>query len=86
MGPEKLRDCMDLLGWTSSTLAAQLECDRVIVTRWMNGTSTTDVPPAIAEWITQRADAAMMLPVPPPTVWRASTAGVSYTPGSATIH
>jgi hypothetical protein len=86
MEPEKLRDYMDLLGWTSSTLAAQLECDRTIVARWMNGTSPTDMPSAVAEWITQRADAAMMLPVPPPTVWRASAAGVSYTPGSATIH
>jgi len=77
---------MDLLGWTAATLAAQLECDRIVVARWMNGTSQTDVPPAVAEWITQRADAAVMLPVPPPTVWRASVAGRSYTPGSAAIH
>jgi len=77
---------MDLLGWTASTLAVQLECDRIVVTRWMNGASQTDVPPAVAEWITQRADAAMTLPAPPPTVWRASTTGESYTPGSAAIH
>ncbi len=77
---------MDLLGWTASTLAAQLECDRIIVARWMNGTSQTDVPPVVAEWITQRADAAMTLPAPPPTVWRAGMARASYPLGSAAIH
>ncbi len=77
---------MDLLGWTAATLAAQLECDRIIVTRWLNGTAQTDVPDAVAEWITRRADAAMALPAPPPTVWRGGPAGESRTLGSATIH
>ncbi len=86
MEPRHLRDCMDLLGWTASTLAAQLECDRIIVARWMNGTSQTDVPSAVAEWIIERADAAMTLPAPPPTVWRAGMAGASYIPGSTAIH
>ncbi len=55
---------MEAPGWTASALAEQLECDRAIVRRWMNVTSPAGVPPAVAEWIARRADAAMMLPAP----------------------
>jgi hypothetical protein len=77
---------MTLLGWTAATLAEQLECDRVVVTGWMKGTSQDSIPHVVAEWIRQRAKAALVLPVPPPTIWRSSMAGERYAPGSAAIH
>ncbi len=77
---------MEAQGWTASALAEQLDCDRAVVRRWMNGTSPDGLPPAVAEWIAQRADAAMMLPAPPPAAWRASGAREAHGSGSATIH
>lgn len=86
MEPTQLRNCMTVLGWTAATLADQLECDRGLVTQWMKGTSEYSMPSVVAEWIKQRAKAALELPVPPPTMWRASMAGEPYAPGSAAIH
>ena len=86
MNAERLLDCMELLGWTAPILAEQLECDRALVARWMDRASPDGVPPAVAEWISRRADAAMMLPAPPPATWRAGAARDSRAPGSATIH
>jgi hypothetical protein len=86
MNAERLLDCMELLGWTASILAEQLECDRALVARWMDGTSPDGMPSAVAEWIIRRADAAMMLPAPLPAAWRASAARETHRPGSATIH
>ncbi len=86
MGPQQLSDCMGLLGWTAATLAAQLGCSRDVVTRWMNGTSLTGVPPSVAEWITQRADAVLALPPPLPSQWQVRPVRDSYKPAYATRH
>lgn len=75
---------MEALGWTASVLAEQLECDRTVVKRWMNGTSPDSVPRAVAEWITRCAGAATRLPVPALAVWRVSAAKKAHRPGSAT--
>jgi len=77
---------MTLLGWTVSALAEQLECDRSVVTRWMRSASAYSMPPVVADWIKQRAKAALILPVPPPPIWRANMVGERYGQGSAAIH
>jgi len=76
MGPLLLRDHMALLGWTASTLADQLGCDRAIVVRWMSGASANGVPDPVAEWISRRADTALALPVP--GSWRTRSGRQSY--------
>lgn len=73
-------------GLTALIRAEQLECDRALVALWMGGISPDGVPPAFAEWIAQRANAAMRLPAPPPAAWRANAAREPHRPGSATIH
>lgn len=62
MNPQRLKDRIEALGWTAPALAKQLNCDRAVVRRWMNGTPPAGVPPAAAEWIARLAVAAMMLP------------------------
>lgn len=86
MGPQQLRDCMSLLGWTGATLAAQLGCGRSLVMRWMNGTSLTGMPPSVAHWIIQRANAVIAFPPPPLSLWQARTVRNTYKPTSATRH
>ena len=76
MEARQLDDCMALLGWTDAGLAAQLGCATATVTRWRQGTSRFGMPPAVAEWITRRADAALILPVP--VGWRTRIAGQAY--------
>jgi transcriptional regulator with XRE-family HTH domain len=81
MGPAQIKECMTLLGWSASTLADQLGCGRAIVVQWINGTSAHGIPPAIADWIIRRADAA--IPLPPPIGWRTRTGRQSYDQGWA---
>jgi len=77
---------MGLLGWTAATLAAQLGCSRNVVMRWMTDTSLTGMPPSVADWITQRADAIIAFPPPPLSLWQARTVRNNYKPTSATRH
>ena len=81
MGPTQIKDCMALLGWTASTLADQLGCGRPVVVQWLNGTSAHGIPPAIADWIIRRADAAIALPAP--VGWRTRTGRQAYDYGRA---
>lgn len=81
MKPVQIKACTALLGWNASTLADQLGCGRAVVVQWINGTSAHGIPPAIADWIIRRADAA--IPLPPPTGWRTRIGSQSYDQGRA---
>ena len=76
MGPSLLRNYLALLGWTASTLADQLGCERAIVVRWTNCTSARGVPAPVAEWISRCADTALALPAP--ESWRTRSGRQSY--------
>lgn len=79
MNARNLRDCMTLLGWTPTSLAALLGCERYLIVQWIHGTSLNGVPPSVAEWIVLRTDAAVRLPAP--SGWRTRSGRHSYKMG-----
>jgi hypothetical protein len=74
MTPAHLRDCMAVLGWNATALAAQLGCQHELIRRWTLG--MTDVPPSVEQWLLMRADAAIPLPVP--VGWRTRNGRAEY--------
>ncbi len=80
MIPAQLRDCIDILGWNATALAAQLGCQHELVQRWMRGLAA--VPSSVEQWLLMRADAAIPLPVP--AGWRTRSGRAEYREDRAT--
>jgi len=74
MSPAALRDCMAVLGWSGTALAAQLGCQRALVQQWTHGKAR--IPPAVAQWLVLRVDAAV--PLPAPAGWRTRSGRAEY--------
>jgi hypothetical protein len=61
MTPDRLRACLDLLRWSATALAVQVERDPKQVRRWLQG---ADIPPEVARWLEVRAKHAERTPPP----------------------
>jgi transcriptional regulator with XRE-family HTH domain len=61
MRPERLRECLDALGWSARHLAALTCRQNTTVRRWLRGAA---IPPEIAEWLESRVRAAERTPPP----------------------
>jgi hypothetical protein len=62
MRPERLRECLDALGWSVRYVAELTARDPRQIRRWISGRVT--VPWEIAEWIESRARHAERTPPP----------------------
>ncbi len=49
MTPDRLRECLDIIGWTAQQLARQLDSNERQVRRMVAGASR--VPPPVADWL-----------------------------------
>ncbi|MCP1243866.1 helix-turn-helix domain-containing protein [Acetobacter lambici] len=49
MTPERLKECLELIGWSQHELAKRVEADKQLVSEWVLGTS--DIPASIAAWL-----------------------------------
>lgn len=72
MTPERLRECLGVLGWSGGALARQLDCRDELVRRWLSGARGYTVPELVADWIERRVEAA--LADPPPERWKRNLA------------
>ena len=73
MTPERLRECLSLLGWSQNHLADVLGLKRPdLVQRWARGASGYTVPEPVAEWIEWLATTVQELRAtrPPPADWK----------------
>jgi len=61
MSPQRLRECLDALGWSSRYLAEMTGRDKRQVTRWLAGSR---IPPEIDEWLESRMRHAERTPPP----------------------
>ncbi len=62
MRPARLRQCLQLVHWPTTTLADVLQCDAGTVLAWYHGTE--DMPEAVAAWIAALAKAHEDQPAP----------------------
>lgn len=61
MTPERLKECLDLLGWSGRHLAEMTARDPKQVRRWLAGTR---IPEDVAAWVESRARDAERNPPP----------------------
>ena len=62
MTPDRLRTCLDLIGWSQRQLAGILAIQFSSVQRWANG--QTAIPPQVAEWLERVAATHEQNPLP----------------------
>lgn len=58
----RLRECLNILRWSATDLAAQLNCGEAEVTSWLDGRSRS--PIAVAAWLEALAKAHRMFAPP----------------------
>jgi hypothetical protein len=61
MTPTRLRECLDILRWTTTDLARLVSRDPTQVKRWLAGAR---IPVEIAEWLESRVRQAERTPPP----------------------
>lgn len=62
MTPDRLRYCLDTIGWTQHQLAGILGLHETRTRRWAAGKYA--IPPNVAEWLERLADAHATFPLP----------------------
>ena len=62
MTPARLRECVDLIGWSMRGLADRLGCDNRLVRRWASGAAA--IPESVSAWLERLAEAHSSAPAP----------------------